>query len=529
MLVTSRAPLRLSGEREYRLEPLAADDAAALFVERARAIGREIAPDSTVEAICRRLDRLPLAVELAAARTRLLAPEQLLERLDSVLPLLTGGVRDAPQRQSTLRATIDWSYELLDEAAKELFAGLSVFAGSFPLSAAEDICSADLDVLAVLVDSSLLKPVGADRFLMLETIREYAAERLAASDDSEKLRARHARFFCALAEDAYRHRFDAEVEWAERLEIDQDDLRAALDRLAAEEPDSALELAGALGWFWLSHGLLVEGCGRLAGALAGSDVAGPARARALTAFGSLTARRGKPDEGRARLEEAIALWRQLGEREELASALDSLGWLLLYDGGDETAALETFEQCLDLRRELADRAGETRALVGVTQVLVALGEVERAEALSRDLLDLAGEDLRTEHFAFHFLADCALIRGDTAEAERRYRESLRAAVPLGDVIETSFEVEGVAMAAAGNGDPRRALLLAASVEALRESLGMSISVVFWDKLIDRYIGATREELGVDADTLWSEGLELAFDDAVDLALTPPATNQGDER
>ena len=152
-------------------------------------------------------------------------------------------------------------------------------------------------------------------------------------------------------------------------------------------------------------------------------------------------------------------------------------------------------------------------------MLVAAGEVERAESLSLELLELADADPRTEHFAYHFLADCALTRGNTEEAEQRYRESLQAALPLDDVIETSFEVQGVAMAAAGNADPRRALLLAGSVEALWESLGISISVAFWDTLLERYIGAARERLGVEADAVWSEGRALAFGDAVKLALT----------
>lgn len=199
--------------------------------------------------------------------------------------------------------------------------------------------------------------------------------------------------------------------------------------------------------------------------------------------------------------------------------MDELGWLLVYDAGDDPGSLAAFEQSLELRRELGDGLGETRALVGVCQVLVALGEVRRAESLSRDLLELAGGDPRTEHFAFHFLADCALIRGDTEEAGERYRESLRAALPLGDVLETSFEVQGVAMSAAGAGDPRRALRLAASVEALWESLGTSFSVAFWDLLLERYIGGARERLGADADAVWSEGRAMAFADAVDLALT----------
>jgi len=159
-----------------------------------------------------------------------------------------------------------------------------------------------------------------------------------------------------------------------------------------------------------------------------------------------------------------------------------------------------------------------RSLVGVAQVLVVLGEVDRAESLSLHLLELAAGDPRTEHFAYHFLADCALIRGDTEEAEGRYRESLRAALPLGDVIETSIEVQGVAMAAAGSGDPERALRLAASVEALWESLGTSLSVAFWDALLERYIGAVRRELGAEADRLWAEGRAMAFDEAVAGAL-----------
>ncbi len=518
VLVTSRAPLRIAGEREYRLEPLPTGVAATLFVERARSHGRALEPDSTVEAICRRLDGLPLAVELAAARTKVLAPERLLERLEAALPLLTGGPRDAPEHQRTLRATIEWSYELLDDAGKELFACLSVFAGTFPLEGAEEVCRADLDGLAALVDSSLLKPIGDDRFLMLETIREYALERFAGLSEAEQLRSRHASFFCRLAEQAYARRFDAEVEWSERLKLDHDDVRSALHWLAGNDPDGALELAGALGWFWLSHGHLEEGQPRLTATLSGSTSAGRPRARALTALGPISARLGDVDEGRARLEEGMSVWRQLGDKDELASALEGLGWLLFFGGGDESQSLGAFERSLELRRELGDRPGETRALLGVCQLVVAMGEVGRAESLSRQLLEVGSGDPRTEHFAFHFLADCSLIRGDAEEAGARYRQSLEAALLLGDVLETSFEVQGVAMAAAGMGDPVRALLLAGSVEALWESQGTSISVAFWDQLLERYLAPARESLGADASRVWAEGRDLPFEDAVELAL-----------
>ena len=518
LLITSRAPLRVSGEREYRLDPLLSNDASTLFVERARQVGRELVPDKTVEAICDRLDGLPLALELAAARTKLLAPEQLLQRLDSALPLLTGGARDAHERQRTLRATIEWSYELLDAAARTLFAQLSVFAGSYPLAAAEEVCGADLDQLAAVVDSSLVKSIGDGRFLTLDTIREYARERLVGWDGEVELHRRHAAYFAALAEEAYEHRFSAEAEWSARLDADHDDVRSALDWLGGDDPDRALDLAGGLGWYWFSHGLLAEGSGRLSAALAASTARGRSRARALTGAGRLVARLGDAERGRAQINEAIALWRDLDDLGELASALDALGWLLVYDVGDDAGSLEAFEQSLELHRGLGDRPGELRSLVGVAQVLVALGEVDRAEALSRRLLELARGEPRTEHFAYHFLADCALIRGETAEAERRYRESLQAALSLGDVIETSFEVQGVAMAAAGSGDPERGLRLAASVEALWDSLGTTLSVAFWDALLERYIGAARRELGVKADELWAEGRAMEFDEAVARAL-----------
>ncbi len=515
---TSRSPLRISGEVEYPLEPLPPGDAIVLFAERSRAAGRELVGSEAVEAICRRLDGLPLAIELAAARMKLLTPETLLERLESALPLLIGGARDAPERQQTLEATIAWSYDLLDDRSKLLFARLSVFAGSFPIALAETVCDANLDTLATLVDSSLLKPVGDDRFLLLQTIREYARDRLFESGMAADVRLRHAEAFTELAEEAYEQRFEAEAEWSDRLERDHDDLRAALDWLQERDPDAQLRLASALGWFWVSHSHLAEGRRRLADALSASRLEGRTRACALTAAGVLVAWQGEVDVARAELEEALSIWSTVGDDGELASALDALGWMLVYAPGDNSGALDAFEKSLEIRRGLSDRAGERRALCGVCQVLVAMGEVERATVLSRELLGMAGGDPRSEHFAFHFLADCALIDGECEVAEQRYRDSLRAALPLGDVIETSFEVQGVAMAAAGSGDLVRGIQLAAAVEALWESLGTTFSIPFWNALLERYIGTARAALGASGAVHWNEGRELAFDDAIELAL-----------
>ena len=519
ILVTSRAPLRVSGEHEYALEPLPPDDAATLFVERARGVGRALAPSPTIESICGRLDGLPLAIELAAARTKFLSPDLLLQRLDHALPLLIGGARDAPEHQRTLRATIEWSHDLLDPESNVLFARLSVFAGSFPLAAAEEVCAANLDSLGSLVDLSLLKPIADDRFLMLETIREYAAEQLEESVEADELRRRHAAAFQALAAECYARRVEAETECSKRLEADHDDLRVALEWLATHDADGELELAGALGWFWMSHSHLAEGRRRLSDALARSNDQGPIRARALTAAGGLAGWHGDTDECHALLGEGIALWRELGDVGELASGLDTLGWAL-FAVGDNVPALEGFEEGRELRRGLRDPLGEVRSLVGVCQMLVAEGEVDRAEPLSRQLLELSREraDLRSEHFACHFLGDCALIRGDCVEAEDRYKESLRAALPLGDLLETSFEVQGVGMSAAGKGDWARGVCLAAAGVALWESLGATIAVPFWDALLERYIGSARKQLGAEADIAWAEGHAMSFDDAVTLAL-----------
>ena len=483
--------------------------------------------DSTIDEICRRLDGLPLAVELAAARTKLLGPERLLERLDSALPLLTGGARDAPERQRTLRATIEWSYDLLDEAAKELLRTALGLRGELPARGRRGGVRGRSRRSR---SPRRLESPEADRRGPLSDAGDDPRVRTGAPGAAGRrgLRQRHATYFSALAEQAYEHRFEAEAEWSARIELDHDDLRSALDWLSANHPDRALDLAGALGWFWLSRGLLAEGCGRLADALAASPTTNRARARALVGSGSLVARHGDAERGRGQLEEAIGLWGELGDREELASALDSLGWPLIYDAGDEVGALAAFEESLELRRELSDDAGVTRALVGVCQVLVALGDVDRAEPMARNILERAGDDPRTEHFAYHFLADCALIRGDTAEAEKRYRESLQAALPLGDVIETSFEVQGVAMAVAGNG-PERALRLAASVEALWESLGIAISIRFWVALLERYIGPARAQLRAEADAVWAEGRAMAFDDAVELALRGSDGDRGAAR
>jgi predicted ATPase/class 3 adenylate cyclase len=244
LLVTSRAALRLSGEREYEVEPLPETDAVSLFADRARAVVPSFEPDESVPEICRRLDGLPLAIELAAARTRILPPAQLLARLGRRLPLLTGGSRDAPERQRTLRATIEWSYDLLSATEQELFRRLAVFAGSLTVEAAEKIAEADLDTLESLVERSLLRRWASGRLGMLETIREFGLERLAESGEREATARAHLNYFLALAEAAQVKGESYTPEGLDRLDSERDNFRAAMRWGARRGPARARPAAG---------------------------------------------------------------------------------------------------------------------------------------------------------------------------------------------------------------------------------------------------------------------------------------------
>jgi predicted ATPase/class 3 adenylate cyclase len=516
VLATSRAPLRLTAERVYAVPPLADDDAVALFVARAQTTA---APE--VAELCRRLDGLPLAIELAAARASVLSPAAILARLEQRLALLTSGPRDVPERQRTLRAAIEWSVDLLDDDARSTFARLSVFARGFTLDAAEAICGDDVfEPLAMLVDHSLLRRTG-ERFWMLESIREFARESLAETPEEDELHERHTVYYIDLVERAYAGRLEAETRWADTLEEELENLRAALDRLA---PDAArlLQLTGALGWFFHLHSHLAEGRERLDAALAESGGDPRHRARALAGAGTIAGWTGDLRSAREQLEAAIALWRELDEPVEAGLALDALGWVL-FVCGEVVEGLQRFEDALDVQRDVGTPLLVNRALVGVCQGLVALGDTEAAEPRAHELLELARreDDVRSEHFAHHFLADCALMRDDCATADDRYRRSLLAALPLGDAIETSFEIQGLAMAAAGLGYPERALRLAGAGAAIWEETGAALDVPFWLELLDKWLTHARASLPEDeASRAWEAGRQLSFERAIEEALEP---------
>jgi non-specific serine/threonine protein kinase len=554
VLATSREALGIEGERLLNVGPLgapaagarhlsdvAASDAVVLFVDRARQVVRDFTLDENnadaVADICRRLDGIPLAIELAAARVKVLSVDQIRGRLDDRFRLLTGGSKSALPRHQTLQATIGWSYDNLAAGEQHLLRLLSVFAGGWTLDTATAVYGdgADefevLDLLTHLIDKSLVivlrKPKQDPRYSLLETVRQYAAERLVDDEDAAAVRRRHAEAFLAIAERAYEGAMKHEALWSAALELEHDNLRTALGILRESDPERYLQLSGALAWFWQGRTYLREGAEHVTRALEATPPGPPRRARARALWGAaqLTAWQGSVETSFRRMEESLQMWRDLGDRREIALALEGLAWVQ-FRGGDDEKACTTFEESLALQRESGDPHLINRAIVGLAQVLVALERVDDVRAYAAEILKFsqAHGDLRSEHSGWHYLADCALLEENCAEAHRLYRQSLELARQIGDRIEIGFEVQGVAMSLAGLGHARRALLLAGAVDAEWQRLGADIRIRFWDALLDKYLDQARHALGEPAAAAaWSQGQAMPFDDAVVQALEASLT------
>jgi predicted ATPase/class 3 adenylate cyclase/Tfp pilus assembly protein PilF len=457
VLATSRIPLRLYAEQEYPVPPLSLPDpgvlprlevitqyeAVRLFVERARAIKadfevtNENAP--AVAEICARLDGLPLAIELAAARVRLLSPHDMLTRLGNRLKLLKGGPRDLPTRQQTLRGTIDWSHELLEEEEKTLFGRLSVFSGGRTLGAIEEICDpeGDLDALegveSLLEKSLLRREEGAgeeSRFVMLETVHEYAREKLRESAEAEKIQSLHAEYFLALAEEAYPElRGPDQLEWLERLETEHDNMRAALTwALERQQAELALRLGGALTWFWSVRGYYGEGRRWLEAALTIEGRVSPeVRAMVLAGAGDLASEQGDLDRAQEACEEGLALLEHEGREASEAKffLLSCLGFMA-WQREDYGRATQLFEVGLALSRELSDTWWLSRGLFNLALVYQSRAEYEEATKLYEESMRLMREkgDKQGLAYGLNNLAMLVYSRGDLGRAAQLTEESV---------------------------------------------------------------------------------------------------------
>jgi predicted ATPase len=522
VLATSRAPLHLAGEQEYSVPPLAEDEAVALFTERARAVKPSFEPDEYVRAVCRRLDGLPLALELAAARVRVLPAAKLAERLERALPLLTGGTRDVPERQRTLRATIEWSHDLLSEAEKRLFARLAVFAGSFSLEAAEDVCNATLDLLQSLVEKSLVPETAAGRFVLLETIREFALERLNDRAEVDVRRRRHAEYYLGLVEDAEPRLNHASVLAA--LGEDEANLRAALAYTRERAPELMLRLVGSLWRFWFYRGRQDEGQRWLEQALA-NDRGGASLARAHALRGLAAVLTARDDEGRARrlLEEAIAIYRQHEDDAGLSRCLNNLGVLLMESDvkPDLDGAGRALEESLILTKRLAERGVHVPLafpLGNLADLALRRGELEDARRLTEEEFEIAqaeGDDVNIAD-ARGRLAWLAALEGEYEEAARLLRLDLQFSVEIG----SRWPGGALALAAvvgAHRGGRHDAAKLLGALEAHRDRLGMTWSS---DSPVDRKISQTKRKLDDEGfASAREQGREVSIEDILELGLT----------
>ena len=521
LLVTSREPLHVTGEQEYAVPPLVPAEGVGFFLARARAVKPDFDDDGAVFEICRRLDDLPLALELAAARVKALSSRQILERLERRLPLLTGGARDLPERQRTLRATIAWSHELLTADEQRLLARLAVFRGGCTLEAAEEVIDADLDTLQSLVQKSLLRQTE-ERFWMLETIREYAAERLEESGEAEELRRRLAEHFLALAEEAEPHVEDEVLrggrEWLDRLEREHDNLRAALDRLEASgETEHALRLAGALSDFWANRGV-VEGMHRLESALRADKGPTAARAKALNGAAELAAVSGDPATMRLRAEEALALHRRLGDPRGAAESLQQLGYAL-GEEGDWARAQQLLEESVRLFRDLDDEHYALWTTRTLAWTYAESGDLDRARALNEDSLRRA-RALGSKSFEAALLGSMAWLavsEGRVQDALPLLKESLRIRRDLGNPFEIAIGLCSVASAITVVGRVGMAARLISCFDALREEIGGGEPWVA--RMNEETLATIRTQLDEAAFAEeWEQGRTLTADEAVALAL-----------
>jgi predicted ATPase len=506
LLVTSRVPLRVSGEYEYPVDPLSATNAATLFVERARAVGRELELDETVTEICARVDNLPLALELAAARTKLLDPASLLARLEKRLPLLASGPRDVPERQRTLRAAIDWSYDLLDQEAKTLFRRLAVFAGGFSLEAAEEICEADLEVLSRLVDASLLKSVGDSRLLMLDTIREYALEQLEECGEATKLRDRHAAHFSNLADGRWLPLVMGDPQWSLTVQQEHRNLHAAVDwSLERGRTEDVLAIGSGIWPFWESIGYVRQGRGWLEQALEAPSQSPLRRGHSLTALGDLASFVGDLEAAKRAHEESLAIFRDLDEPFGVAANLTELADLALREG-DSDSARRLAEESAAVRRDRLESFNLGRVLLSLAEISVAEGDHAGARELIEEAIEAWNVDApETGHLVrcHERLGEVLRLEGNYRRALAAFAESIRIARLRGE--QSPDALEGIAAVWAALGDSERAVRIAGATERVQERLGVARAHA------DR---ALPERL----DPAWSEGRAMSTEEAVEYAL-----------
>jgi predicted ATPase len=521
VLVTSREPLRIAGEQRYSVEPLPESDAVELFLERARAVDRSIESSDAVALICRRLDGLPLALELAAARVSVLEPAELFARLEKRLPLLTSGSRDAPERQQTLRAAIEWSFDLLAREEQCLFARLAVFAGSFDLDGVEAVCDGDLDALQSLVDKSLVRRWGSGRYGMLETVHEFAREHFDAMTQAADTRRLHALYLLRVAEEAEPHLRGAEqARWLERVDWEVNDLREALAFATAElDHDVLLRLTASLSRYWSVRGYVSEGRAWCERALAAAHEEGLPSLR--TRHGAAWLAFLQLDLGAVEHHAlaGLAEAERVGAPAEAANFLRRLGDVA-EERDEYDQALRWYGESIPISRELGDKSGLGASLANLGDLEFVQGNLDHAAELYGEALALYHEIGQPEGIVITVqnLGLAALMAGRIDDAVRYLNESLTRAHELGDARCLGDGVEAMAGVAAHRGDTVAAARLLGAADRLREESGNSLHRVE-QAVHERTVALLCERM--DPETLAAtqvEGRELDGEEAMRKAL-----------
>jgi predicted ATPase len=517
LLVTSREPIHVLGEWEYRVDPLSEAEAVELFMQRARAVERDVELTDAIGAICRRVDCLPLAVELAAARIKVLSPPELLERLERRLAVLEATRRDAPERQRTLRTTIGWSHDLLSPTEQRLFARLAVFAGGCSLAAAEDVGAAEFPTLGSLIDKSLVRRSG-ERYWMLETIRDFAQERLDSSGEDAAIRERHAAWFAALADRAKPKLVTGKGAWFDELEVEHANIRDALAWTLPRCPDVGRRIAAAIWRFWAARGYRTEGRRWVEAALDAGGGEPEIEAELLYAGALFAMWAGDRRAGRARIDRL----QDLAERSDLPLAAAAAVSVLALDAdlrGDHVAAVRFNDEAAAVARANGDRRLLGVAINNAGDALLGAGDLAAAAERFEEGLLLAREDGDRQLTALA-LANLGYTALGVRDG-RRARSFLREALEEAHAIEFR---DGMVAALLGLGvlsvgeDPARAVVLLAAADKLVEDDG-GRHTGYDARLREDAIDAAREALGRDGFAgAYGRGRILALDDVVREAL-----------
>lgn len=550
VLATSREALKISGEvlwkvptlslpemgEQLDLGVLGQSEAMQLFLDRAGnckpAFKLTQQNAMHIAQVCLKLEGIPLAIELAATRIRHMEPKMILDRISDRFQLLSSDSRSLGSRQKTLQATIEWSYDLLTKMERMFFERLSVFAGGFLVETAEEVCADDqlvrkevFDTLSNLVDKSMIFIQPGDgetvRYGMLETIKEFAAQKLAGHDEDEMMNEKHFRYFLELADRAFEERLETPSEWADKLAMEHDEYMKAV-KWSEKDPQNYIDICGALGWFWEARSHYHTGLQHLKAALSVSMEKTPSRARALMAYGTMGMWfSDMGDTASEALKEALEIWVNVDNKKEAGQLHFWLGTVKTMQG-DMLTAMDHLNQGYSILKSLGDPRLMVNANFGMGFGYICSLEPLKAEPLIVEAMqDAIKYGMKREiGFCRHALADCALISKDYAVSLERYKVALKAVMEAGDLGQALYELQGIAMSQAGISNSPDSIRLNSAAIAKSKELGIELAVIgFWDHCLKETIGMVSCSLGEQkVSALEREGSEMGFERAVELGL-----------